>query len=97
MMIGTIELPFGTALQFGLLHNILIYGSEPNIVFVFIVMRTLAYDPILSAYEVTTLNEYRCLYSSAITCHHTFSAIRGVHEHMYIKSKYDLSIYCNYI
>ena len=97
MMIGTTELPFGTAPQFGLLYDIIVYGSEPNIVFVFIALQTLAYDPILGAYEVTTLRTYRCLYRSSIHCYHTFNAVHGAHEHMYIKSKYDLSVYCNYM
>jgi len=97
-MIGTTHLPFGTAPQFGLLYDIIVYGSEPNIVFAFIVMITLTYDPILGAYEIVALWEYRCLYHSSIQCYHLFSTIHhGEYGNMYIKSKYDLSVYCNYM
>ena len=71
-MIGITQLPFGTA---PLLYDIIVYGPEPNIVFVFLVMHTLAYDPTLGAYEIVALREYRCLYRSSLQCYHLFSTI----------------------
>ena len=69
-----------------------------NIVFVFIVIDILAYDPILGAYEIVALWEHWCLYHSSIQCYHLFSTIHhGEYGNMYIKSKYDLSVYCNYM
>lgn len=98
-MIGTTELPFGTVPQFGLLYDIIVQGfnREPSVYFMFIVMDTINYDPVLGAYEVKRLHEYKCLYRSFISssCYHPFNAV----EHggnLYIKSKYDLSVYCNY-
>ena len=60
----------------------------------FIVMDTLNYDPILGAYEVKQLQEYRCLYRSVISngCYHPLQ----YGANLYIKSKYDLTVYCNY-
>lgn len=63
--------------------------------FVFVVMQTLAYDPVLGAYEVVPLTEYKCFYRSSI---HLFNVVRHGHDRaMYIKPKYDLSVYCNYM
>ena len=97
MMIGTIDIQSGTVPQFGLLHDILTYGPEPQILFVFKVMETVKYDSTLGAYEIAPLVEYQCLYRSSIRCHHPFNGIQH-HSHVtkYIKSKYDLTVYCNY-
>ena len=40
MLIGTVQTPSGTTPQFGLLHDIVLYGKEPNILFIFILMKT---------------------------------------------------------
>ena len=97
MMIGTTECQSGSVPQFGLLYDIIIYGQEPNIVFVFNKMETLKYDSCFGAYEVVSLAEYCCFYRSSIKCYHLFSAIQhGNHVTRYIKSKYDLTVYCNY-
>ena len=99
LMIGTTIISFGTVPQFGLLYDIIIQGSnkEPNIYFVFMVMDTLDYDPILGAYEVKQLQEYRFLHRSIISsgCYHPFNAVNH-NSKLYIKSKYDLTVYCNY-
>lgn len=61
-------------------------------------MDTLDYDAILSAYQVKQLQDYRCLHRSIISngCYHPLNAV--LHNgNLYIKSKYDLSVYCNYI
>ena len=93
-MIGTTQLPLGMVPQFGLLYDIIAYGSEPNIVFVFILMQTLAYDPSLGAYKI----EYKCLYRSSIQCYHLFNTVHVVGESdaLFIKSQYDFSVYCNF-
>lgn len=97
MMIGTSDLLYGPAPQFGVLHDILTYGQEPNVMFVFMLMETLGYDATLGAFEVLPLSEYRCLYRSSIQCHYLFNAIHhGNNRTKYIKSKYDLSVHCNY-
>ena len=99
LMIGTTTISFGTVPQFGLVYDIIIRGSgeEPHIYFVFSVMDTLDYDAILSAYQVKQLQDYRCLHRSIISngCYHPLNAV--LHNgNLYIKSKYDLSVYCNY-
>ena len=96
LMIGTTELSFGTVPQFGLLYDILVYGPEPSILFVVLVMQTIAYNSILGAYEILPLTEYKCFYRSSICCYYLFNAVRDCHGTMYIKPKYDLSVYCNY-
>ena len=99
LMISTTEIPIGTVPKFGLLYDIIIQGSnhEPNIYFVFIVMDTLNYDQILGAYEVKRLQQYQCFYRSAISncCYHPLNAVQHG-GNLYIKSKYDLSVFCCY-
>ena len=100
LMIGTTDISFGTVPQFGLLYDIIVQGTsqEPNIYFVFIVMDTLNYDPVFGAYEVKQLREYRCLHRSIVSnsCYHPFNAVEHINGGLYIKSKYDLTVYCNY-
>ena len=97
-MIGTTDISFGTVPQFGLLYDIVIQGSsqEPHVYFICLVMDTLNYDPILGAYVVKKLQDYRCVHRSIISngCYHPFNAVQ--HLNLYIKSKYDLTVYCNY-
>ena len=66
LMIDTTESPFG------LLYDIVIHGSQPNILFVFVVMDTIRYDHILGSYEVVVLNKYHCVYPSYMQCYHPF-------------------------
>lgn len=97
MMIGVVELQSGNAPEFGMLHDIIIYDKEPSILFVFVVMETLGYDPIMGAYVICPLTEYRCIYRSSILCHHLFNVVYHNNQRTkYIKSKYDLSVYCHY-
>lgn len=99
MMIGVVELQSGNAPQFGLLHDIIIYGQEPNILFVFELMETLGYSASLGAYVICPLSsmQYQCIYRSSVSCYHLFNAVHhGNHRIKYILSKYDLSVYCNY-
>lgn len=97
MMIGVLALQSGNAPQFGLLHDIIIYGQEPSIIFVFNVMETLGYHRNMGAYVICPLAEYQCIYRSSLLCHHLFNAVHhDDHSTKYIKSKYDLSVYCNY-
>ena len=97
MLIGTTQTSSGCAPQFGLLHNIVLYGQEPSTLFIFIVLTTLFYNPVFGAYEVTPTMTYKCLYRYAMQCHHLFNAIHyGDNTNLFIKSKYDLSVYCHY-
>lgn len=97
MMVGTTEIQSGTVPQFGWLYDIIIHGREPNILFVFRIMETLHYDPILGAYEIAALADYMCVYRSSIQCHYLFNAVKhSSHVTRFIKSKYDLSVYCDY-
>ena len=96
-MIQTVQLPTGVYPQFGLLYDIIIHGQEQNIIFIYLLLETVKYNTIFGAYEVVPLPEYRCLYRSSIQCYHPFSAIDyGDSTCKYIKSKYDLTVYCNY-
>ena len=95
MMIRVIELQSGNAPQFGLLHDILVYGQGPNLLFVFDIMETLGYDRNLGAYVISPLAEFQCIYRSSMLCHYLFNAVH-LDNHSYIKSKYDLSVFCNY-
>ena len=62
-----------------------------------LVMTTLSYNPVFGAYEVAPSRTYRCLYRSGIQCYHLFNAIHyGDNVNLFIKSKYDLSVYCNH-
>lgn len=97
MMIGTSDLQSGTVPQFRLLFDIIMYGQEPKILFVFNLMETLEYDMTLGAYAIASLAEYQCFYKSSIHCHYLFNAVQhGNHMTKYIKSKYDLTVRCNY-
>lgn len=97
MLIGTVHTSSGDAPEFGLLHNIILCGQERDMLFIFIIMTTLSYNPVFGAYEVTPSRNYKCFYRSAIQCHHLFSAIHySGNVNLFIKSKYDLSVYCNY-
>ena len=55
MMIGTVNLQSGTAPLFGLLHDIIIYGEAPTVLFVFTLLETLGYSSALEAYAVLQL------------------------------------------
>ena len=98
MLIGTTDSEVGSVPLFGSLCDIIVYGEErDHILFIFNVMETLQYDFILGAYEVMLLAEYRCLYRASLQCYHLFNAVEHQsHATRYIKSKYDLTVYCNY-
>ena len=96
MLIGTVQISSGTAPQFGLLYDIIIYGKEPTILFIFILMETVKYNPIYGAYELVTLSNFRCVYRSSIRCYHPFNPIHKDSK-ILVKSKYDLTVYCNYM
>lgn len=96
MMIGTVDIPSGTVPKFGLLHDIILYGKDPKILFIFVVMETVRYSSTYGAYETVLLTGYHCLYRSSIQCYHPFNLI----DHggfLFIKPKYDLTVYCNYM
>ena len=97
MMIGTAQLPSCVVPQFGFLFDIIVYGQEQNILFIFLVLKTVQYNATFGAYEVVSLPKYQCLYRSSIQCYHPFNAIyHGDSTSKFIKSKYDLTVYCNY-
>ncbi len=103
MMVGRQEVPTGTLPQFGQLCDIIIHGAEPHILFVFMVSPTLSYNPHVGAYVVEPLpnvlatSNFYCVYRSSLHCHHTFNAVQSRVGHcLYVKSKYDLTVYCNY-
>ncbi len=52
------QIPLGTVPQFGLLQDILLYGTEPHALFVFTEMETVGYNGNLGAYELMALAEY---------------------------------------
>ena len=95
MMTGVMNLPTGSAPKFGILYDILVYGKEPKILFIFSLLETLGFNSKLGAYAVHPLTGYFCVYPSALPCHYRFSII-DLNGHQYIKSKYDLTVYCNY-
>ena len=102
MMIGTVELQSqsGVAPQFGLLYDIITYGSgeEPSILFIFIVMETLGYISTFGAYEVLPLSNYQCVYCSSLQCHQLLNAFHhGDQTTQFIKPKCDLSVFCKYM
>ncbi len=97
MMIGTMQIPLGTVPQFGLLQDILLYGTEPHALFVFTEMETVGYNGNLGAYELMALAEYKCCYQASIRCFHPFNPIHiSTSITTYIKSKFDLTVYCYY-
>ena len=65
----------GVVPQFGLLNDIILYGEEPNIIFIFTVLDTLKYDAIFGAYELVSLSECICLYRTSIECYHPFNPV----------------------
>lgn len=97
MMIGRVQIPSGTAPEFGLLYDIILHGEEQCILFIFISMETIQYNPVLGAYELLPLSQYRCLYRTSIECYYPFNPIHDVGStKIFIRSKYDLTVYCNY-
>lgn len=97
-MIGTMEIQAGTVPKFGFLSDIILYGQDFTCaLFVFNVMETLSYNTTLDAYEIAPLADYECLYRPSLQCHFRFNAIcHGNQMTRYIRSKYDLTVYCNY-
>lgn len=96
-MIGVVRILSGAVPQFGLLCDILLYGKEPCVIFVFTLMETVKYNGKLGAYELIPLAEYKCFYRSAIQCYHPFNPIHiNNSTTTFIKSKYDLTVYCYY-
>lgn len=88
MMIGITELQSCTVPKFGLLHDIILYGQEPNI------LETVKYNSTFGAYETSLLTEYRCLYRSSIQCYHPFNPItHGDSTTKLIKSKNMISLF----
>lgn len=69
MMIGVTHLSSGTFPQFGYLYDILVYGEEPNILFVFNSMQSHGYDANVGAYVVSFQEKYQCIYRPAMMCH----------------------------
>lgn len=97
MLIGTTQIQSGVAPQFGLLYDILLYGKDPTVLLIFILMETVKYNPIFGAYELVSVAQYRCVYRASIQCYHPFNPIRRSDSTTLIKSKYyDLTVYCNY-
>jgi hypothetical protein len=97
MMIGVTKLQEISMPQFGMLYDIILYGDNPHVLFIFKVMETLWFNTNLGAYEVIQLAGYKCLFRSSLPCHRLFNAVHhGNHATKYIKSKYDLTVYCNY-
>lgn len=98
MMIGTVQVESGTVPLFGLLYDIVIYGREPQVLFVFILMETIQYNPIFGAYELISQAKYICRYRSAIHCYHPFNPVSTLDStKVFVRSKYDLTVYCNYM
>lgn len=95
MMIGIVDISTGPAPKFGLLNDILVYDKEPKVLFIFKVMKTLGFDPKFGAYVVCSTVEYLCVHQPALPCHHRLNVVT-INGCKYIKSKYDLSVYCNF-
>ena len=94
-MIGAVDLATGPAPKFGLLHDILVYGQEPKVLYVFKLMETLGLNPTFGAYAVCAVAGYHSLHHQTLPCHHRFNVVT-INSQKYIKSKYDLSVYCNF-
>ena len=95
MMIGTTQIQSGVVPKFGFLYDIILCGQDA--LFVFNVMESLGYHAAFGSYEITPLAEYQCLFAPSIRCYHRFNAIHhGNLVTKFIKSKYDLTVYCNY-
>lgn len=75
--------------------DILVYGQEPKVLYIFNVLETLGFDPKFGAYAVRSITEYYSVHHPALPCHHHFNVVT-MNTQQYIKSKYDLSVYCNY-
>lgn len=95
MMIGVVDLSTGPAPKFGLLHDILVYGQEPKVLYIFKVLETLGFDPKFGAYAVCSIAEFYSVHHPSLPCHHRFNVVT-MNTQQYIKPKYDLSVYCNY-
>ena len=103
MMTGRQNVHSCTLPQFGKLYDILIHDLDEGIIFVFILTQTLCFDPNHAAYLIqpipTSLMSctYLCQYRQSMSCHHIFNAVPSYcGNYLYIKSKYDLSVYCDY-
>ena len=98
MIIGTTQVQSGVVPKFGCLHEIILCGqNSPSTLFVFNVMESLGYHATLGAYEIVPLAEYQFLFVPSIRCYHRFNAVsHGNLVTKFIKSKYDLTVYCNY-
>ena len=79
----------------GLLYEI-IRCSQKSI-FVFQVTESLGYHATFGAYEIAHLAEYQCLFLPSMKCYHRFNAVNcNNHVTKFVKSKYDLTVLCNY-
>lgn len=52
MMVNVVETQSCNFPQFGLLHDIIVYGQQPIVLFVFDVMDTMGYDANMGAYVI---------------------------------------------
>ena len=100
LMIAKELLPTGYVPKFGKLFDIILHGPEPNII---LLSSTVCYNPRVGAYmveplpDLTPSHNFLCVYRQSLFCHHPFNIVRSHNcTSLYIKSKYDLSVYCNY-
>lgn len=98
MMVRVVQIRSGNVPQFGFLRDIITYGQQPSILFVFKLMETLGYDANIGAYVICPLSEFMILYRSSMMCHYLFNAVdcNDNENKYYVKSKYDLSVFCDY-
>lgn len=63
MMIGTEQIHSGTVPRFGLLFDVILYGEEPNVMFIFILMDAVQYSSMFHAYEIVSSHKFLCVHT----------------------------------
>ena len=95
MLIGVQRTDLATLPKFGELVDIILYGSEKVPLFVFTPAYTTSFDRMTAAFKVERESKYESRFRSSIKNHQLFNAVNigGV---LYIKSKIDLDVFCDY-
>ena len=99
MMVGKQDIAIGTVPQFALLCDIIVYGSQPTVIFIFKVTDTVAFVPHVRAYELSEHPQsmwYLCVFTTSLTTHEIYQTVH-VQNTCYLKSKHDLTVLCNYV
>ena len=99
MMVGKQDIAMGTMPQFGLLCDIIVYGSQPTVIFIFKVTDTTAFVSHFRAYELSKHPHsmwYFCVFTTSLKSHEIYQAVY-VQNTCYLKPKHDLTVLCNYV